>query len=68
MREGLKAAARGAILTEQNDEGAKPARGLRPGGGLEWQAESAQRSRHMTLESIGPIGDDPIVGLPNLAE
>ncbi len=30
----------------------------------EW---TVQRSRYMTLESIAPIGDDPIVGLPNLA-
>ena len=30
----------------------------------EW---TVQRSRYITLESIAPIGDDPIVGLPNLA-
>jgi len=29
----------------------------------EW---TVQRSRYMTLESIAPIGDDPIVGLPTL--
>ena len=28
----------------------------------EW---AVQRSRYMTLESIAPIGDDPLVGLPN---
>ncbi len=26
-----------------------------------------QRCRYMTLESIAPIGDDPLVSLPNLA-
>jgi len=30
----------------------------------EW---AVQRSRSMTLESIAPIGDDPLVGLPTLA-
>ena len=30
----------------------------------EW---AVQRSRYMTLESIAPIGDDPLVSLPNLA-
>ena len=30
----------------------------------EW---AVQRSRYMTLESIAPIGDDPLVGLPTLA-
>ena len=30
----------------------------------EW---AVQRARYMTLESIAPIGDDPLVGLPNLA-
>jgi transposase-like protein len=31
----------------------------------EW---AVQRSRYMTLESIAPIGDDPIVGLPIAAD
>ena len=31
---------------------------------VEW---SVQRSRYMTLESIAPIGDDPLVSLPTLA-
>ena len=39
----------GAILLEQNDEGA------------------VQRARYITLESIAPIGDDPLVSLPTLA-
>lgn len=30
----------------------------------EW---AVQRSRYITLESIAPIGDDPLVSLPNLA-
>ncbi|MFY9289682.1 MAG: IS256 family transposase [Methylorubrum rhodinum] len=30
----------------------------------EW---AVQRARYMTLESIAPIGDDPLVGLPTLA-
>jgi transposase-like protein len=30
----------------------------------EW---AVQRSRYMTLESIAPIGDDPLVSLPTLA-
>ncbi|MBB5756497.1 transposase-like protein [Methylorubrum rhodinum] len=30
----------------------------------EW---AVQRSRSMTLESIAPIGDDPLVGLPTMA-
>jgi len=30
----------------------------------EW---AVQRSRYMTLESIAPIGDDPIVTLPAVA-
>ncbi|GJD66465.1 IS256 family transposase ISMtsp13 [Methylobacterium frigidaeris] len=30
----------------------------------EW---AVQRCRYMTLESIAPIGDDPLVSLPNLA-
>ena len=30
----------------------------------EW---AVQRDRYMTLESIAPIGDDPLVGLPTLA-
>ena len=36
----------GAILLEQNDEGA------------------VQCSRYMTLETIAPVADDPIIGLP----
>jgi len=40
----------GAILLEQNDEGA------------------AQRSRYMTLETIAPVPDDPIIGLPAMAD
>ena len=41
-----------------------------PGGALllerndEW---AAQRCRYMTLETIAPVSDDPIVGLPMLA-
>jgi transposase-like protein len=30
----------------------------------EW---AVQRARYITLESIAPIGDDPLVGLPNVA-
>ena len=30
----------------------------------EW---AVQRSRYITLESIAPIGDDPLVSLPTLA-
>ena len=30
----------------------------------EW---AVQRSRYMTLESIAPIGDEPLVSLPTLA-
>jgi transposase-like protein len=30
----------------------------------EW---AVQRARYMTLETIAPLGDDPIVGLPSLA-
>ncbi|GLI94701.1 hypothetical protein LMG27198_36930 [Methylocystis echinoides] len=30
----------------------------------EW---AAQRSRYMTLETIAPLRDDPVVGLPALA-
>jgi transposase-like protein len=30
----------------------------------EW---AVQRARYVTLESISPIGDDPLVGLPNVA-
>ncbi len=30
----------------------------------EW---AVQRARYITLESIAPVGDDPIVGLPPLA-
>jgi len=30
----------------------------------EW---AVQRARYMTLESIAPLGDDPIVSLPPLA-
>ena len=26
-----------------------------------------QRARHMTLETIAPLSDDPIVGLPTVA-
>lgn len=31
----------------------------------EW---AVQRSRYITLESIAPVGDDPIVGLPIAAD
>ena len=31
----------------------------------EW---AVQRSRYMTLETIAPIQDDPIIGLPAMAE
>jgi Transposase, Mutator family len=31
----------------------------------EW---AVQRARYITLESIAPVGDDPIVGLPNPAQ
>jgi hypothetical protein len=31
----------------------------------EW---AVQRSRYMTLETIAPIADDPIVGLPAMAD
>src|SRR5215218_760698 len=31
----------------------------------EW---AVQRARYITLESIAPIGDDPLVGLPTLAD
>jgi putative transposase len=31
----------------------------------EW---AVQRSRHMTLETIAPIPDDPIIGLPAMAD
>jgi hypothetical protein len=27
----------------------------------------AQRSRYMTLESVAPLGDDPLVSLPAMA-
>ena len=30
----------------------------------EW---AVQRARYITLESIAPVGDDPIVGLPAMA-
>jgi hypothetical protein len=30
----------------------------------EW---AVQRARYITLESIAPIGDDPLVSLPNVA-
>ena len=30
----------------------------------EW---AVQRARYITLESIAPVGDDPLVGLPDLA-
>jgi transposase-like protein len=30
----------------------------------EW---AVQRARYITLESIAPISDDPLVGLPNVA-
>jgi transposase-like protein len=30
----------------------------------EW---AVQRARYMTLETIAPLGDDPIVGLPDMA-
>lgn len=30
----------------------------------EW---AVQRARYMTLESIAPIGDDPLISLPTLA-
>jgi transposase-like protein len=39
----------GAILLEQNDEGA------------------VQRSRYMSLETIAPLGDDPLASLPPIA-
>jgi hypothetical protein len=28
---------------------------------------AVQRARYITLESIAPIGDDPLVGLPAVA-
>jgi len=28
---------------------------------------AVQRARYVTLESIAPISDDPLVGLPNAA-
>ena len=31
----------------------------------EW---AVQRSRYMTLETITPISDDPIIGLPPMAD
>jgi putative transposase len=30
----------------------------------EW---AVQRARYITLESMAPVGDDPLVGLPDLA-
>ena len=30
----------------------------------EW---AVQRARYITLESIAPVGDDPLVGLPDMA-
>jgi putative transposase len=30
----------------------------------EW---AVQRARYITLESIAPLSDDPLVGLPNVA-
>src|SRR3982074_2206068 len=36
---------------------------------LEQNAEGAvQRARYITLESLAPVGDDPIVGLPIAAD
>jgi hypothetical protein len=35
---------------------------------LEQNDEGAvQRTRYITLETIAPLGDDPIVGLPDMA-
>lgn len=57
----------GAILLEQNDEWAEPAKvpTMRSIGGK--QAEGVQRARYITLESVAQLSDDPIVTLPAMA-
>ena len=57
----------GAILLEQNDEWAEPAKvpTMRSIGGK--QAEAVQRARYITLESVAQLSDDPLVTVPAMA-
>lgn len=59
-----------APWNHETGHGAAVFRGVRLVGAIlleqndEW---AVQRARYMTLETIAPLGDDPIVNLPTMA-